>query len=306
MVVRRCVIVFSLMASITLAQDTIRGSYLYTYGDSESLVEARQTCKDLAIREAIESYYIFVESSTEVESFQMKEDLIQSIAAGFLQNIRVVEQKEEGRTISMTVDASVMPEDVKQLVQKLLEKRENNGQKDKVIPAVEDDKYDSLPVSKGDPLDKNSDSVSGSDASFHLIFYDYKEKWKPVQTCWNQKNYPYGFKKIQELKAFLERRNPSQKNHFYYFIYQALWNHTLLADELLRLEYLESKGQTERSKARAASVIKQSEKLQIALRNMKSLANLSQSQITVRNDCFAQCLPTLNLARTKAVVYRRK
>jgi hypothetical protein len=77
--------------SLSFAQDKIQGSYTYTYGDKESLVEARQSCKDLAVRDAIESYYVFVQSSTGVENFQTKEDIIQSIAAGYLKDLRIVE-----------------------------------------------------------------------------------------------------------------------------------------------------------------------------------------------------------------------
>jgi hypothetical protein len=57
---RRIIFIFLLFVSAAFAQDKIRGTYSYTYGDSESLVEAKQTCKDLALREAIESYYVFV------------------------------------------------------------------------------------------------------------------------------------------------------------------------------------------------------------------------------------------------------
>ncbi len=303
MVIRRCLIVLCLLTSFAVAQDTIRGSYSYTYGDSESLVEARQTCKDLAIREAIESYYIFVESSTEVESFQMKEDLIQSIAAGFIQNINIVEQKEEGRTLSISIEASVMPEDVKQLVQKLLEKRESDEQSDEKLPPVDTDNDSQTVVLTGDS-DKNVDSVTGSRLS--LIFNDYQNKWKPVQSYWKQNNYGQALKKIQEMKSFLQRRNPDQKNHFYYYIYQALWNHMMLADELLRLDYLESKGRVVRAKKRAVSASRQSDKLSIALKNLANLDNLSQNQKSIRTECLTHCQPILKAANSKVKAYRKK
>ena len=111
------ILIFMLTAGAVMAQDTIRGSYTYTYGDSESLVDARKTCKDLAVRDAIESYYLFVESSTEVENATLKEDIINTLSAGYLSNLNVVEQSEEGRTLSCTVEAGVDPEAVKDLEQ---------------------------------------------------------------------------------------------------------------------------------------------------------------------------------------------
>lgn len=109
------ILVFT-MFSVLRGQDIIRGTYTYTWGDSESLVEARKTCKDLALREAIESYYIFILSSTEVENYQLKDDLIQTVAAGYARDISIIEQKEEGRTLTVTVEALVDPEEIQQLV----------------------------------------------------------------------------------------------------------------------------------------------------------------------------------------------
>ncbi|HHS12561.1 MAG TPA: hypothetical protein ENN03_02200 [bacterium] len=109
------ILVFA-MFSVLWGQDIIRGTYTYTWGDSESLVEARKICKDLALREAIESYYIFILSSTEVENYQLKDDLIQTVAAGYARNISIIEQKEEGRTLTVTVEALVDPEEIQQLV----------------------------------------------------------------------------------------------------------------------------------------------------------------------------------------------
>ena len=43
-------ILFILICSTTLfGEDTIQGMYSYTYGDSESLVQAKQTCKNLGL-----------------------------------------------------------------------------------------------------------------------------------------------------------------------------------------------------------------------------------------------------------------
>ena len=105
-----------LAANSLSGQDVIRGTYAYTHGDNESLVEARETCKSLAVRDAIESYYLYVESSTQVENNQVKDDIVRSIAAGMVKNLRVTDQREEGRTVTMTVEADVDPAAVQALV----------------------------------------------------------------------------------------------------------------------------------------------------------------------------------------------
>ena len=43
------------------AEEKIKGHYCYTYGDNESLVEAREFARTMATKNAIESYNIFAE-----------------------------------------------------------------------------------------------------------------------------------------------------------------------------------------------------------------------------------------------------
>jgi hypothetical protein len=93
--------------------EIIRGTYSYTYGDKESLVDGRQTCKELAVRDAVESYYLFLESASTVENSVLKQDIVRSVAAGSVRNLRVIDQKEEGRTLTCTVEGEVDPDEVR-------------------------------------------------------------------------------------------------------------------------------------------------------------------------------------------------
>lgn len=305
MIIRRCLIAICMISSAAFSQDIINGSYSYTFGDSESLVEARQTCKDLAIREAIESYYIFVESSTEVETFQMKEDIIQSIAAGFLKNVNITAQNEEGRTISMTVEASVMADDVKQLVQKLMEKRESKDSGEKPVSDKEPENDDLPPVSSAERSDNRSSIAAGEASSFSLIYTDYQKKWKSAQSYWKEKDYRSASRKVQEMKAYLRNRNPGNTRRFAYSFYRTLWNHTLLVTDLLQLDYLEDQKKTIRARACASSVFSQVDKLNVSLKNLQNLVNLSNKQKAMRSRCVTQCNSILIVARSKTRAYRK-
>jgi hypothetical protein len=96
--------------------ELIRGTYTYHYGDKESLVDARQSCKELAVRDAVESYYLFLESTSTVENSVLKQDMVRSVAAGCVKNLRVTDQKEEGRTLTFTVEGEVNPDEVRRLI----------------------------------------------------------------------------------------------------------------------------------------------------------------------------------------------
>ena len=190
--------------SVTFAQDKIQGTYTYTYGDKESLVEARQTCKDLAIRDAIESYYVFVESSTGVENYQIKDDMIQSIAAGYLKDLRIIEQDEEGRTISMTVEATVMPDEVQQLVQSLATKDEPESTQQQTEPTADDTSDDSPR-----PL-------------FMEVLSRYENQMDTVDGIWQGGNYEKAMTSLQRIQSYLEKNKPLNTKSFWGKLYECI------------------------------------------------------------------------------------
>ena len=87
----------------------VTGDYSYLYGDSETLLEAKNICYSMAVREAIESNSIFI-SSTSVVTHSQLNDLIQTISSGYLQDLKIVEEKIEGRNIYYKVEAYVDPD----------------------------------------------------------------------------------------------------------------------------------------------------------------------------------------------------
>lgn len=100
----------------------IRGEYCYTYGDSESLLIAKDIAYAMALRQAIENYKTFVTSTSVVNKYQLKKDLVETIASGYLEEIKVAKQDIKGRTICTEVIAYVNPAAVKRIIAKKVEK----------------------------------------------------------------------------------------------------------------------------------------------------------------------------------------
>ncbi|WP_447974296.1 excalibur calcium-binding domain-containing protein [Nitrospira sp. Kam-Ns4a] len=86
-----------------IAEDT------YTYGDGESLVQARQTARTLAVRKAVEQYQVQIRSASTIKNAQTVEDLVQTLAQGRAGNVTVLEQTERGRTIHTKVKVTILP-----------------------------------------------------------------------------------------------------------------------------------------------------------------------------------------------------
>jgi hypothetical protein len=111
-----CLVSFALTA---LAQTSeVEGQACYTYGDNETLINARQLCFNLAKRDAIERYCTLVRSESLTRNYQLEKDVVDTLAAGFLRNIKVIEKTEKGREICYRISGIVDESAVKDYFEK--------------------------------------------------------------------------------------------------------------------------------------------------------------------------------------------
>jgi hypothetical protein len=271
---------------LAFAQDTIRGSYTYTFGDKESLVEARQTCKDLALREAIESYTIFVESSTSVENFETKEDIIQSIAAGYLTDIQIIEQTEEGRTITMTVEAKVMPEEIKDLLTERISSTETD---------TDTEETDEISVSD----ESHEDDQNGFIGQYKGI----EKRVSQIDFLWRDKNYKSVLSEIQKLQSFVSNHPPKYNVPFQNYLHKTVDSHLTVLNTLARINLLESQGKKIRARANVALLQKNTTELKHNLSNLQNLNGLSDNQLLLRRGVISRSNKTIERANHKKTQY---
>lgn len=98
------------------AQAKIHGDYCYQYGDSESLVAAKEISYAMALRKAIESYKTFVASTSVVKDFQLRKDLVETIASGYVENVQIVKLDVKERTVCTELVGFVSPNAVKSII----------------------------------------------------------------------------------------------------------------------------------------------------------------------------------------------
>ncbi|MDO9527863.1 MAG: hypothetical protein Q7J27_01755 [Syntrophales bacterium] len=100
----------------------IRGEYCYQYGDSESLMVAKEISYAMALRKAIETYKTFISSTSIVKDFKLKKDLIETIASGYVDNVKIIKQDVKGRTVCTTLIGYVNPDAVKSIISRKVER----------------------------------------------------------------------------------------------------------------------------------------------------------------------------------------
>ncbi len=116
------VVILAIGAVPSFASERIKGSYCYTYGDMESLMVAKEISYTMALRKAIETYRTFISSTTVVKDFKLKQDIIENIASGYVDNIRIVSQGVNGRTVCTELVGSVNPDAVRSIISRKVEK----------------------------------------------------------------------------------------------------------------------------------------------------------------------------------------
>jgi hypothetical protein len=167
------------------AQTKIHGEYCYQYGDSESLMIAKEISYTMALRKAIETYQAFVASTSVVQDFRLRNDLVETIASGYIENIKIVRQDIEGRNVCTGLIGDVNPDVIKSIVARKISVRQRS--KSKEFEGIAYNDYVKILNYYRNPIDKYhqyhmiKDFYDGNYASFYLnIVYQAKVNLPPV------------------------------------------------------------------------------------------------------------------------------
>jgi len=100
--------------------------YTYTYGDNESLLEAKSLCYSMAIRNAIESFRVYVLATSEVQNYHLKNDLIQMISSGYLEDTKIIEEDVVGQKVHYIIEAYLCPSKIERIIKQKIAKINND------------------------------------------------------------------------------------------------------------------------------------------------------------------------------------
>jgi|ETNmetMinimDraft_2_1059921.scaffolds.fasta_scaffold69611_2 hypothetical protein len=113
----------------------IEGKSEYKYSDNETLIEAKSLCYNMALRNAVESYNIFVSSMTDVHNFQLRNDIIQTLSSGYLEDLTVVEENVDriNNSIYYKLRAYIRPEPFKKALKQEVARKINFVRPDPIM-----------------------------------------------------------------------------------------------------------------------------------------------------------------------------
>lgn len=97
----------ALPESAVAVVERVRGDFTYTYGDGESLEQAKEKCKKAAMKNALESAMVHVRSEIRVSARGLSDGSIHTITAGNLNDVEIMEERINGRTVYYSLEANV-------------------------------------------------------------------------------------------------------------------------------------------------------------------------------------------------------
>ncbi len=90
----------------------VEGKGCFIYGDHDTPASAKEKARMLARRDAIESYKTFIKAKSSIEKLELKEDIIDTLAAGYLYKTKILDVSEDGREICLSIEAYVNPTEI--------------------------------------------------------------------------------------------------------------------------------------------------------------------------------------------------
>ena len=109
-------IILSTHHAIASSYETIKGSACYKYGDNETPLIAKDMALELAKRRAIETYKVYVSSTTEIVNLKLESDIINSLTGAYLYGLKITKESELGREVCVWIEAKVKPDEVNKLI----------------------------------------------------------------------------------------------------------------------------------------------------------------------------------------------
>jgi hypothetical protein len=113
----------------SLAADrvTVEGQGCHTYGDDQTPDDARQAALTKAKKRAVESHKSVVDARSVVENFELREAAVQSLAAGSLRNLTILNMTEEGREFCAQVRGQLDPAEVNEALARARQRAEEQA-----------------------------------------------------------------------------------------------------------------------------------------------------------------------------------
>lgn len=105
----------------------INGEAKYRFGDNETVIQAKKKCKIEALRNAVETYAIYIESKTIITDYKLSKDIIIAKAIALVKEIKINEEKID--RLNSIVYCNISGEINEKEVLKTLHEQSNDNRK---------------------------------------------------------------------------------------------------------------------------------------------------------------------------------
>jgi len=119
---KNVVMAFLLFATVIVCSKQIEGEYRYSYNDSETIIDAKQKCLNLAKQNAVERFATFIRSETIVKNYITEKDEIIANSMGMITDVKIINEIIDKANTTVYYKISAEIDEIK--VMAMLEEKE--------------------------------------------------------------------------------------------------------------------------------------------------------------------------------------
>jgi hypothetical protein len=97
--------------------EEVTGTGCYRYGDNETPALAKSAARTLAQEEAVRSHRVFVQASSTVKNFELEQDLVHTVSAGLLKDVKIEREEKKDQEICISIKGKISIASTADLIQ---------------------------------------------------------------------------------------------------------------------------------------------------------------------------------------------
>ncbi len=194
------------VSSAEVGTELVVGEFSYTYGDNETLTQAKEVCRKNAVRRAAEAAMVYISSKTRVNAGVLQSSDIFSLSEGCLTDLQTLQEAVNGREVYCRVQANVDVSSFEKRLEEVIEGYRIEPEK-KVMISFYEANIDADAGYGADDFSKPAPDayIEVKDKNGNRVFYSgecFLNKRKYLTLMTNRNNYNPDFKGVSFVYTF--------------------------------------------------------------------------------------------------------
>jgi len=164
----------------------IEGEYRYSYNDSETIIDAKQKCLNLAKQNAVERFATFISSETIIKNFVTEKDEIIANSMGLITDVKIIEERIDRAATTVYYKISAEIDEVK--VMAMIEEKEKIRSEETAKKREHEEKLRAIKIEEEIKRKEQEDRIRAMEEE-KLIREKFSFKNEPKRKFWEKQKW---------------------------------------------------------------------------------------------------------------------